>query len=245
MDTRLIIDEPARGSWNMAVDEALLQSAGQGGGTALRFYRWSEPTLSLGYFQKFDARDEHPPSSTLPVVRRATGGGAIIHDRELTYSFVTPIRNRFSPQTQDFVRRFHESLIATLTSYGVEARLCGKVPDETKSEPFLCFQRRDSLDILVASAKVVGSAQRRHQGAMLQHGSILLLRSPKAEVLPGINDLAGTTLDPSQVQRDFSHRLADVFGFRYQTTTITEAESEVAVKIERSRFDNQSWTHKR
>ena len=124
MDTRLIIDEPARGSWNMAVDEALLRWAGQGqrGGAALRFYRWQEPTLSLGYFQEFGARCRHLPSSKLPLVRRTTGGGAIVHDRELTYSFVMPIRNRFSAAIQDVVKLFHQTLIETLADHGIEAR---------------------------------------------------------------------------------------------------------------------------
>ncbi|MEX0818404.1 MAG: biotin/lipoate A/B protein ligase family protein, partial [Pirellulaceae bacterium] len=194
MDTRLIVDEPARGSWNMAVDEALLGWAGTVGGSALRFYQWNEPTLSLGYFQPHQARDQHPPSADLPMVRRATGGGAIIHDRELTYSFVTPIRNRFSSAVQDVVKLFHTTLIETLANYGIEAVLCGDAASDSLNEPFLCFQRRSSLDILVASSKVAGSAQRRHQGALLQHGSILLARSPNAEALPGLAELTGVSV---------------------------------------------------
>src|SRR5262245_32066382 len=90
MTVRLIIDPPQKGAWNMAVDQALLESAAASGGVALRFYQWSEPTLSLGYFQPIAARSEHPPSLHSPVVRRASGGGAILHDRELTYSIAAP-----------------------------------------------------------------------------------------------------------------------------------------------------------
>ncbi len=245
MDTRLILDEPARGSWNMAVDEALLESAGPGSGAVLRFYRWAVPTLSLGYFQRIDARGEHPPSSQLPVVRRATGGGAIIHDRELTYSFVTSIRDRFSSGAQDYVRQFHETLIATLATYGINAALCGETAAETKAEPFLCFQRRNSLDILVRNEKVVGSAQRRHQGAMLQHGSILLTGSTHAKTLPGLTDLSDKTICHEELCRDWSQRLADQLGFKYQPSALSETESADAMAIEECRFAHASWTQKR
>ncbi|MDA1050267.1 MAG: lipoate--protein ligase family protein [Planctomycetota bacterium] len=245
MDTRLIIDEPARGSWNMAVDETLLQWAGQHRGSALRFYQWDQPTLSLGYFQQLEARGAHPPSATLPVVRRTTGGGAIVHDRELTYSFVTPTRNRFSSSAQDFVKQFHESLIATLAAYGIEATLWGDAVVETKPEPFLCFQRRSSLDILVGDAKVAGSAQRRHQAALLQHGSILLARSPNAAALPGLAELAGTTVSVRELVEEWSQSLGKQFGFEFAPSALTEAESSVATSIERARFSHQLWTRKR
>lgn len=245
MDVRLIIDEPAGGSWNMAVDEALLESAGRESGAALRFYQWSQPTLSLGYFQRIDSRHEHPSSSSLPVVRRATGGGGIIHDHELTYSFVTPIRNRFSSEVQDFVRQFHESLIATLVARGINASLCGVTATETKSEPFLCFQRRTSLDILIENEKVVGSAQRRHQGALLQHGSILLARSSHAVELPGLSDLAGEPVCHQELWQDWSQRLARLFSFQFRPSALTESESAAASAIEKRRFSHETWTQKR
>ena len=83
---RLLHDPPAAGAWNMAVDEALLETAADSGVATLRFYQWNEPTLSLGYFQAATDRDQHPASRDCPLVRRASGGGAILHDRELTYS---------------------------------------------------------------------------------------------------------------------------------------------------------------
>lgn len=245
MDTRLIIDEPARGSWNMAVDETLLQWAGHGSGSALRFYQWEEPTLSLGYFQHIEARQEHPPSSKLPVVRRATGGGAIVHDRELTYSFVTPIRNRFSSAAQDFVKQFHESLISIFAARGIEAALCGAAAAKTNSEPFLCFQRRNSLDILVGDAKVVGSAQRRHQGALLQHGSILLGSSPNADILPGLFDLTGLKISIRELAEEWSINLRNQLNFEFATSSLTEAESILTANIESNQFAHQRWTRKR
>src|SRR6185295_18138238 len=87
---RLLIDPPGGGAWNMAVDEALLETAATTGQATLRFYQWQEPTLSLGYFQSVADRQQHAASLDCPVVRRASGGGAILPDRELTYSVALP-----------------------------------------------------------------------------------------------------------------------------------------------------------
>ena len=78
----------------MAVDEALLLDAAENGIATLRFYEWSEPTLSLGYFQRYDDRYSHAASRDCAIVRRQTGGGAILHDRELTYSLTLPASHR-------------------------------------------------------------------------------------------------------------------------------------------------------
>ncbi len=93
---RLIIDPPATGPWNMAIDEVLAHSAAERGVNTLRFYSWDPPTLSLGYFQRATDRQTHISSSTCAWVRRTSGGGAILHDRELTYSFATatPVGDR-------------------------------------------------------------------------------------------------------------------------------------------------------
>ncbi|HEY1784986.1 MAG TPA: lipoate--protein ligase family protein, partial [Pirellulales bacterium] len=85
LDCRLLVDAPASGAWNMAVDEALVDDAAERGTCWLRFYGWSEPTLSLGYFQGHAERLVHRPSRHCPLVRRASGGGAILHDAEITY----------------------------------------------------------------------------------------------------------------------------------------------------------------
>ncbi len=87
---RLLIDPPGAGAWNMAVDEMLLEWSAAQGGCCLRLYGWREATLSLGYFQEYADRAGHGPSRNCPVVRRLTGGGAIVHDAELTYSLVVP-----------------------------------------------------------------------------------------------------------------------------------------------------------
>ncbi len=197
---RLLIDPPAPGAWNMAVDEALLESATAGGSGALRLYQWNPATLSLGYFQAAADRESHAASRECPLVRRASGGGAILHDRELTYSIVLPQPAANALSATALYNSIHESLVAALVELGIPAVLhCPSAhqvsgPRQTAAEPFLCFQRRTRGDVLCQGAKIVGSAQRRRRGAVLQHGSILLARSPQAPELPGIEDLAGRRL---------------------------------------------------
>lgn len=127
---RVIYDGPAAGAWNMAVDEALLESAAGSGETTLRFYQWSQPTLSLGYFQRLDDRRRHEASRGCAVVRRATGGGAILHDRELTYSFTAPLDDRFASQATALYRLLHGTLIETLAAWGIAAEMFGDRPDD-------------------------------------------------------------------------------------------------------------------
>ena len=90
----------------------------------LRFYGWSEPTLSLGYFQTYADRKEHPPSLPCAAVRRLTGGGAILHDAELTYSIVLPGSHPLAARRDELYRAIHGCLIEALGHFGITARLC-------------------------------------------------------------------------------------------------------------------------
>src|SRR5688500_7762020 len=114
-------DPPARGSWNMALDEALLHRAAEGAPAVLRFYEWQEPTLSLGYFQRYADWVCHSASAGCAVVRRATGGGAILHDRELTYSCVLPPGHSLGRHAADLYNAIHDSIVAVLAEHGLTA----------------------------------------------------------------------------------------------------------------------------
>ena len=107
----------------MAVDEALLETAASLGVPTLRFYQWQEPTMSLGYFQEYEDRLRHAASAGCPTVRRASGGGAIMHDRELTYSLAVPEGHPLVADRLRTYRVVHESLIETLRQWEVDARL--------------------------------------------------------------------------------------------------------------------------
>jgi lipoate-protein ligase A len=229
----------------MALDEALLESASQGG-VQLRFYRWQPATLSLGYFQKLSSRQTHAASLPLPLVRRSTGGGAIVHDRELTYSFTLPLRERFSQQPQRLVDCFHDALRRALADWGVALDRCGDQAEAARHDaPFLCFERRAAEDLLCQGFKVMGSAQRRHHGALLQHGSVLLHTSAHASHLPGIADLSATTLPTDQLQQAWTAHLQKTLGYRFTLASPESAELGRAATIQQDRYDHPDWTERR
>ncbi len=191
----VIVEDVARtGADNMAIDEMLLDRVRQQDERCVvRIYRWSEPTVTLGYFQKDDDRNIPPHLQQCPRVRRLSGGGAILHDRELTYSCVVPPRHPIRCNPAGLYETVHRAIIRCLREQGVAASLRGsghgQAGPQGKGEQFLCFHRADARDIVLNGRKIVGSAQRRRRGAVLQHGSILLAASPLTPDVPGLLDL--------------------------------------------------------
>lgn len=239
---RLIVDPPQTGSWNMAVDEALLKSASQGK-TTLRFYRWNEPTVSLGYFQRHLGRRQHEESRECPLVRRTSGGGAIVHHHELTYSFSCPTSGI---DTQWLYQALHQSLIDLLNSVGVETRLWTAAEETTASaEPFLCFLRRSPGDVICGSAKIAGSAQRRHRGALLQHGSILLENSPHAPQLSSIHEQSGTSISADNLAEKWQRELARTWQTAFDAGKLDELEIDLAQQLETAKFASADWITRR
>ncbi|QDU27848.1 Octanoyltransferase LipM [Anatilimnocola aggregata] len=243
---RVIIDSPASGAWNMAVDEAILQSTAFDGLT-LRFYQWAEPTLSLGYFQALTDRLQHPASLGCSVVRRASGGGAILHDRELTYSLIAPVSERFGAAAHELYLIAHRSLCVVLADFGVRVSLY-EVPSPAlpkAAEPFLCFQRRSGGDVVLAGAKICGSAQRRHLSRVLQHGSVLLGSSLAAPELPGLLELTGMAIDLADFRGAWLAQLAQSLHGNIVPAELTAAEVEAVSQISQGKFGNHKWTAKR
>jgi lipoyl(octanoyl) transferase len=241
---RLIIDPPASGAWNMAVDEVLWEWAADAGECCWRFYRWEEPTLSLGYFQDLDDRTRHDASIECPVVRRATGGGAILHQHELTYSFVLPAEHELAQRRQFLYDSVHKTLIATLGSLGIEAKLCGQSAVRQEANPFLCFQRRSPGDVLVGATKIAGSAQRRTKGAVLQHGSVLLGRSTAAPELEGLIELGGATISAQQLVDRWLERLSAKLNLRWQDEPLTQNERQQAAELVRDKYGSTHFLRK-
>jgi len=185
----LIDDEPQSGAWNMAVDEVLLDTAIERDLATLRFYRWCEPTASLGYFQSEADFLAETRFSQLPSVRRLSGGGTLIHDFELTYSLTLPASQRLVARPPELYLLVHQAFIEVFAMRGVPLGLRG-VTVHRPSEPLLCFAREDEHDLVLSRHKVLGSAQRRRRGAILQHGGLVLQASPVTPELPGIGDLS-------------------------------------------------------
>lgn len=242
MEARLIIDGAGDGGWNMAVDEALLLSAARQNVATLRFYGWSVPTVTLGYFQSYSDGDLHRSSANCPRIRRASGGGAIVHDRELTYSWTMPWDMLRAEKATVWYDRFHDTMRTVLAEWGLQAQTSPSLPH--RPEPYLCFQRRASGDLLVEGHKVCGSAQRRHQRSFLQHGSLLLSHSSAAPELPGICDLHGTTIEPHNVHEKWIKALSLSAGIDWKKSPLTVTEVVLANELA-DRFRSEQWNTKR
>lgn len=242
---RALLDPPAAGAWNMAVDEALLLSAASNGIPVLRFYQWSVPTLSLGYFQRLDDRRRHSSSIDCAVVRRASGGGAILHDRELTYSLALPAAHPLSASAPALYRAVHRAVIDVLTSFGGGRAVLCKATGAGRRDDFLCFQRRTAGDVLLGEAKIAGSAQRRARGGLIQHGSILLGRSDTAPELPGWEDLAGLPLPAETLAEKLLERLAEEWPISPRSGGLSAAERDLAQALARDKYGHPGWTARR
>jgi lipoate-protein ligase A len=172
---RFLDHGPAPARWNMAVDAVLRRSHAEAGGSpTLRFYQWSQPTLSLGAGQKLPEplSLERLHSLGLAVVRRPTGGRAVLHDGDLTYSVVAGAREGFPVSVTAVYRRLCRALQAGLARLGLQTSLGG--PQTGTFSKFNCFARLGSGDLTWQGKKFVGSAQAWQGGTFLQHGAILL-----------------------------------------------------------------------
>jgi lipoate-protein ligase A len=188
---RLIVDaEPRSGAWNMAFDEALLESAVNGGLPTVRWYTWLRPTVSLGYFQPAEAAAPWCDRPEVDVVRRLTGGGAIVHHHEWTYSVTLPALSPLLRHPYELYDLVHGALIVALQRVGgISLSLRGPTR-RAATEPVLCYLREDEHDVCWDGVKIIGSAQRRRRGALLQHGSLLLRESIYAPGVRGLYDMA-------------------------------------------------------
>jgi len=234
----------------MAVDQMLLDQAGASPDAlpTLRFYRWKPATLSLGYFQTLESRNSHLASSGLDVVRRTTGGGAIVHDRELTYSLTLPLADRWAAAHRLLYDLVHQAIIAVLDQYGIVAGQYVRGSDwrdPASDRDFLCFLRRTQGDIVLKGYKVGGSAQRRSATALLQHGSILLGKSGYAPELPGICDLSIRSPDDKSLISGIIKELSAKLDVEPEIPDQTDWECKTTRNWQLSRFGNDGWTGKR
>ncbi len=173
---RLITTWGADPAFNMGLDEALLETSESV--PTVRLYSWRPDTLSLGYFQLFSEVPGVEKAGA--VVRRITGGGAIHHVKELTFSIAAPLDHPlYRGPIADSYARVHEAIRAALAEIGVPAEIRGTrdlVSDRAGTG--MCFHKSTAIDLVWGERKGVGSAQRRKAGRVLHHGSIKLGTSP-------------------------------------------------------------------
>ncbi len=173
----LMEDTPRSGAWNMAIDRALMESAGAGlAPPTLRIYQWSPPAISLGKGQAIAVVDlDRCASDGVSVARRPTGGWAILHTDEMTYSVAAhgddPI---VAGPLLDAYKRLSAALIAGLRLMGLPAELAPPIPSEDKAGLVACFEVPYNNEITVNGKKLMGSAQARSQRRLMQHGSLPL-----------------------------------------------------------------------
>lgn len=235
---RLLLDGPAPGPWNMGVDEALLASAIRGGPPTLRFYTWDGAWLSLGYGQRAGAaRRAACARAGVGVVRRSTGGRAVLHGGDLTYALAAP-----APLLPADLRACYglvaEALLAGLRALGAEVERTPGAPGRSGREAFDCFAGPAPDELCAAGRKLVGSAQRRARGGILQHGSIRVRPdTAEARAAAGLAPGAATSLGelgiPDSVETVRDHLVESfgaALGARFQDLALTPGEREWAVR---------------
>jgi len=192
---RLLITPPARGAWNMAVDEAILEAVGRGGSLpTLRLYAWEPACLSLGYAQPLtDVDIPHLQARGWEMVRRPTGGRAVLHTDEITYSVIAPLNEpRVAGTVLESYSRLAAALVEALrllslpvevqeradpvprAGTGTTTREPGLPRTSSKTPNPVCFEVPSTSEITVGGKKLVGSAQARRKEGILQHGSLPL-----------------------------------------------------------------------
>lgn len=256
---RVIYDEPLSGQRNMAVDEAILNAVIAGRALpTLRLYAWDPPCLSLGYGQPVDDVDEARLSERgWQVVRRPTGGKAILHADELTYSVAMPATDELAQG--DIVtsyRRISAALMCALESLGLTPSADPKSADAAAGGA-VCFEVPSHYEITSGGRKLIGSAQMRRRGGVLQHGSLPLhgdiaricevltypdeasrqqaQRQVRARATT-LYDALGIALSWHTVAHAVERAFAETFSIAFTAGTLTQAETENADSLMHDRY---------
>jgi lipoate-protein ligase A len=159
---------PGAAAWNMALDEALLENVARLRQPVLRFYGWTEPAATFGYFQKFSEVER--ATHLRPLVRRPTGGGLVPHAADWTYSAVFPPGQEWhSLKAEESYRRIHDWLRLAFLELAIQTELAAGCK---KSLPGQCFVGHEKFDLLWRGTKIAGAAQRRNQLGLLIQGSV-------------------------------------------------------------------------
>jgi lipoate-protein ligase A len=264
IEWRLLISPPATGRRNMAVDEAILEAvaAGQAPPT-LRLYAWDPPCLSLGHAQSAEVVDDEALAAAgWDVVRRATGGRALLHTDEVTYSIAG---REATPGLVGGVlpsyRQLSQGLHAGLTRLGLHpdppARAVRREADRLNP---VCFEVPSAYEITVGGKKLIGSAQLRRRGSVLQHGSMPLcgdltrvvhgLRYPDKEArrraaerlllhATTVEQLLGRIVPFDEAANALARGFADALGWSISRGDLTPEERSSSAELEAA-FDRQS-----
>ncbi len=249
---RLIIDPSSSGCDNMATDEALLLAASSDGVSApvLRIYGWAEPTLSIGYLQKAAEFMD----TGLPLVRRITGGRALLHDDELTYAVIAGADSElYAMGISMCYSAISRAIAGALNAFGVAADFARPLSPRGYRRHRACFASSARYEVLVGGKKIAGSAQRRLKGALLQHGSIMFgidsglwSKVFGAEVLDKtatLMDLEGR-IDREAFRDTFIENISQFLGASFTGQGLTEYEKELRQRLITERYSRKEWNEK-
>jgi len=265
---RLIITPPARGAWNMALDESILEHIGRGESIpTLRLYAWTPACLSLGHAQPFaDVDMARIKQHGWEVVRRATGGRAILHTDELTYSVIAPLNEpRVEGSILESYNRLAQALLLAVKSLEIPVEIKEGKADESGKQNPVCFEVPSTYEITVNGKKLIGSAQARKKEGVLQHGSLPLTGDLTriCQALKFENDFArenasqrllerATTVE-SALGREVSWEMAAQafiqafeaqLGLSLERRELSESESKRTDELVKEKYDHPSWTER-
>jgi lipoate-protein ligase A len=259
---RLLLSAPADGATNMAIDEATLHAVAAGKAPpTLRLYAWEPPCLSLGRAQKASDVDLSALQTTgFDLVRRPTGGKAILHIDELTYSVVAPeTEPRVAGGVVESYRRLSTGLVRGLEKLGGIEIVADQRAENRRLEGPVCFEVPSDYEITAERKKLVGSAQMRAQGAVLQHGA-LPLHGDIARICP----LLAAHPDPTRVRARattveaafgkhiawdeaasaLAEGFAEALNLRLELDELTEKERIQAKRLRDEKYGAQAWTRR-
>lgn len=267
---RLIISSPARGSWNMAVDEAILEEMSSSNDPpTLRLYAWEPACLSLGYAQPSSDVDlVELNAHKWDLVRRPTGGKAILHTDELTYSVIGPTTEpRLRGGVLSSYKCLSIALLRALHHLGAPAQaveINNALINQTTDNP-VCFEVPSNYEITVDKKKLLGSAQARRRYGMLQHGSLPLFgditnitkvlhfdkfdqRTQAAQRLAErattLEAILGFQVTWQRVAEEFISAFEQGLNIELEHGELTRLERERATELEKEKYSNPEWIHR-
>lgn len=265
---RLLITPPADGSWNMAVDEALLERVyNQQSPPVLRLYAWAPPCLSLGYAQTIkDVNLGQLHERGWQLVRRPTGGKAILHTDELTYSVIAPTDEpRLKGGVLESYLRLSTAILAALRrlQLPVQAQELSPGSQASSDSGPVCFEVPSNYEITLNGKKLVGSAQARKKEGILQHGTLPLYgdltritevlnftdpaqRQSAAERLleraTTVEMALGKTLAFNTAAAAFVQGFRETLQLEFESIPLTSAEEGLAAQLAASKYSHPDWT---
>lgn len=235
---RLIQTEDLDGALNMALDEVLWTESARSV-AFVRLYGWADrPVLSLGYFQDAGQVRRDPRLRNLPFVRRLTGGGAIVHDHELTFSLGLPAN--LAGKSSELYRCVHHAMAESLAEIGIPASVANssRPPSATAN---LCFQRADRFAVRVRGIKVLGSAQRRRPQSVLMHGSLILASSSAAPEVLGLRELLDAELPAESLREAMTRAIESALELELQPTELPPDLLLKAISLADSKYRTAAW----